>query len=121
MQACCQTDQLVSRAHNPTCRPQPTIEPCLTPEAGAPHAPRQATGNSRVLDAAGAFVAGLNAHARVPGGYAVVRSVASMALEDVQPSYFLAETCKYLFLIADPSFLQARPPLNTPPSNATCQ
>ena len=61
-----------------------------------------------MLDAAGAFVAGLNTHARVPGGYAVVRSVASMALEDVQPSYFLAETCKYLFLIADPRFLQAR-------------
>ncbi|KAK9826719.1 hypothetical protein WJX81_001107 [Elliptochloris bilobata] len=66
----------------------------------------QATGNARVLDAAAAFVAGLNAHARVPGGFAVVRSVASMALEDVQPSYFLAETCKYLFLIADPTFLQ---------------
>jgi len=69
----------------------------------------QATGNPRVLDAAGAMVAGLNAHARVPGGYAAVGSVASMALDDVQPSYFLAETCMYLFLIADPSFLQARP------------
>lgn len=54
------------------------------------------------------MVAGLNAHARVPGGYAAVGSVASMALDDVQPSYFLAETCMYLFLIADPSFLQAR-------------
>ena len=61
-----------------------------------------------MLDAAAAFVAGLNAHARVPGGYAVVRSVATMQLEDVQPSYFLAETCKYIFLIADPGFLQAR-------------
>ena len=68
----------------------------------------QATGNARVLDAAAAFVGGLNAHARVPGGYAVVRSVATMQLEDVQPSYFLAETCKYLFLIADPGFLEAR-------------
>ncbi len=65
------------------------------------------------MDAAAAFVGGLNAHARVPGGYAVVRSVDTMQLEDVQPSYFLAETCKYLFLIADPSFLQARPRLNT--------
>lgn len=61
-----------------------------------------------MLDAAAAFVGGLNAHARVPGGYAVVRSVATMQLEDVQPSYFLAETCKYLFLIADPGFLKAR-------------
>ena len=61
-----------------------------------------------MLDAAAAFVGGLNAHARVPGGYAVVRSVATMQLEDVQPSYFLAETCKYLFLIADPGFLEAR-------------
>ena len=46
----------------------------------------------------------LNRHARVEGGYASVRSVASMEKEDHMHSFFLAETCKYLFLLANDTF-----------------
>ncbi len=46
----------------------------------------------------------LNRHARVDGGYASVRSVGNMEKEDHMHSFFLAETCKYLFLLANDSF-----------------
>ena len=38
---------------------------------------------------------------RVSGGYAGVRDVESRALEDHMSSFFLAETCKYLYLLFD--------------------
>ena len=37
----------------------------------------------------------------VPGGYASVRDVRRMTKEDHQPSFFLAETVKYLYLLFD--------------------
>lgn len=46
----------------------------------------------------------LNRNARVDGGFASVRSVASMEKEDHMHSFFLAETCKYLFLLANDTF-----------------
>lgn len=53
---------------------------------------------------------------RVPGGWAGVRSVlrdgltGRMPLEDIQPSYWLAETALYLYLLfANDTILQASP------------
>lgn len=42
----------------------------------------------------------------VEGGWASVQSMQTRQLEDHMPSYFLAEACKYLFLLFDDSFLQ---------------
>ena len=50
----------------------------------------------------------LNNRTRVPGGYASVRNVHSGELEDHMHSFFLSETCKYLFLLFDDSFLGVR-------------
>ena len=47
-------------------------------------------------------------HTRVPGGHASVRDVSTKALEDHQHSFFLAETCKYLYLLFDDSFMDGR-------------
>lgn len=38
-------------------------------------------------------------YAWAEGGLASIRSVNSMEQEDYMPSFFLAETCKYLFLL----------------------
>ncbi|KAJ8449135.1 hypothetical protein Cgig2_004190 [Carnegiea gigantea] len=50
----------------------------------------------------------LNTYAKVKGGFASVRDVTTMELEDHQHSFFLAETCKYLYLLFDDSFLVGR-------------
>jgi hypothetical protein len=44
----------------------------------------------------------INRVSKVSYGYAVVDDVISKRLGDIMPSYFLAETCKYLYLIFDP-------------------
>ncbi|GJP49467.1 hypothetical protein CLOM_g8666 [Closterium sp. NIES-68] len=48
----------------------------------------------------------LNRHTRVAGGYASVRDVTTGELEDHQHSFFLAETCKYLYLLFDEAALE---------------
>ncbi|GKD94536.1 alpha-mannosidase I MNS5, partial [Tanacetum coccineum] len=50
-----------------------------------------------------AIVNSLNLHTKVDGGFASVRDVTTMQLEDHQHSFFLAETCKYLYLLFDDS------------------
>ena len=50
----------------------------------------------------------INRHARVPGGFASVKDVQFKTLEDHMHSFFLAETCKYLYLLFDDSFLSTR-------------
>ncbi|KAM3751648.1 hypothetical protein ACB098_04G125900 [Castanea mollissima] len=45
---------------------------------------------------------------KVEGGFASVKDVTTMQLEDHQHSFFLAETCKYLYLLFDDSFLVDR-------------
>ena len=70
----------------------------------------QATGSEHYLRAAQQMMDGLIRHTRVPGGFASIRSVATMEHEDHQHSFFLSETCKYLYLIANDSFLQAGSP-----------
>ena len=42
----------------------------------------------------------------MPGGFASIRSVLSMEHEDHMHSFFLAESCKYLYLMANDSFMQ---------------
>lgn len=47
----------------------------------------------------------LNSITRVSNGYASVQNVLTRALSDIMPSFFLAETCKYLYLTFDPENL----------------
>ena len=66
----------------------------------------QATGDTAYLDAGAAIIESLYDLNWVEGGWASVQSVHSRKLEDHMPSYFLAEACKYLYLLFDDSFLQ---------------
>lgn len=69
----------------------------------------QATQDTRYLDAGAAIIQALLQSNWVEGGWASIHSVHSMLLEDHMPSYFLAEACKYLFLLFDDSFLKVTP------------
>jgi mannosidase alpha-like ER degradation enhancer 2 len=64
---------------------------------------RRATGDPAYLAMGQAFLDGLVAHARTDAGFTVVTSVATMAQGDLMPSYFLAETLKYLYLLFAPN------------------
>ena len=66
----------------------------------------QATQDTIYLDAGVAIIEALYDLNWVDGGWASVQSVHTRKLEDHMPSYFLAEACKYLFLLFDDSFLQ---------------
>ncbi|KAL8457687.1 hypothetical protein ACS0TY_035528 [Phlomoides rotata] len=68
----------------------------------------QATKDPWYLEVGETIVDSLNSHTRVEGGFASIRDVTSMELEDHQHSFFLAETCKYLYLLFDDSFLVNR-------------
>lgn len=69
----------------------------------------QATQDPWYLEAGKAILASLNQFTRVPGGYTSLRSVITKEKEDHQHSYFLAETCKYLYLLFDHKpFLRGR-------------
>ena len=69
----------------------------------------QATRETAYLDAGAAIIQSLYDLNWVDGGWASVQSVHSRQLEDHMPSYFLAEACKYLYLLFDDSFLQVTP------------
>uniref|UniRef100_A0A0A9DJX9 alpha-1,2-Mannosidase n=1 Tax=Arundo donax TaxID=35708 RepID=A0A0A9DJX9_ARUDO len=66
----------------------------------------QATKDPWYLEVGEAIVGSLNYYTKVDGGFASVRDVSTMKLEDHQHSFFLSETCKYLFLLYDDSFLR---------------
>ncbi|KAB1202467.1 putative alpha-mannosidase I MNS5 [Morella rubra] len=68
----------------------------------------QATKDPWYLDVGESIVNSLNSYTKVEGGYASIRDVTTMQLEDHQHSFFLAETCKYLYLLFDDSFLVDR-------------
>ncbi|KAH1248736.1 Alpha-mannosidase I MNS5 [Glycine max] len=51
------------------------------------------------------IVNSLNLYTKVEGGFASIKDVTTMQLEDHQHSFFLAETCKYLYLLFDDSFV----------------
>jgi len=63
---------------------------------------RRATGDPQYLAMGKAFLDALVAHARAGDGFTVLTSVETMAQGDLMPSYFLAETLKYLYLIFAP-------------------
>eukprot|EP00850_Spirogloea_muscicola_P001621 SM000006S19386 [mRNA] locus=s6:421678:426268:- [translate_table: standard] len=66
----------------------------------------QATQDPWYLDVGRTIVNSLNVLTRVAGGFASVRDVTTMELEDHQHSFFLAETCKYLYLLFDDTFMK---------------
>lgn len=68
----------------------------------------QATKDPFYIEVGELIVKSLNQHTRVEGGFASIRDVTTMQLEDHQHSFFLAETCKYLYLLFDDSFLVDR-------------
>ncbi|CAL5362094.1 unnamed protein product [Camellia sinensis] len=67
-----------------------------------------ATKDPWFLEVGESIVNSLNSYTKVEGGFASIRDVSSMQLEDHQHSFFLAETCKYLYLLFDDSFLVDR-------------
>ncbi|KAH7433252.1 hypothetical protein KP509_07G061600 [Ceratopteris richardii] len=68
----------------------------------------QATKDPWYLDVGEKLLTSLNNLTRVDGGYASIRDVTTMELEDHQHSYFLSEMCKYLYLLFDDTFLSNR-------------
>jgi hypothetical protein len=63
---------------------------------------RRVTGDPRYLEMARAFFDGLVRHCRAGGGFTVLKSVVTKERGDLMPSYFLAETLKYLYLTFAP-------------------
>lgn len=59
----------------------------------------KATGDTHYLDVGKKIIENLNAHARVPCGFAAIKDVTSGAHEDQLDSYVFAETFKYLYLL----------------------
>jgi mannosidase alpha-like ER degradation enhancer 2 len=60
------------------------------------------THDPRYLEMGRTFLDALVAHCRTSDGYTVVEDVTSMRQGDLMPSYFLAETLKYLYLLFAP-------------------
>lgn len=60
------------------------------------------TGDPRYLEMGRGYFEGLVAHCRVDAGYAMLESVVTKEQGDLMPSYFLAETLKYLYLLFAP-------------------
>jgi glycosyl hydrolase family 47 len=60
------------------------------------------TKDPRYLEMGRTFFEGLVAHCRTEAGYTVLKSVETKEKGDLMPSYFLAETLKYLYLLFAP-------------------
>jgi hypothetical protein len=68
------------------------------------------TGDRSWLMAGKVFLDSIDSFTRTSCGYATVTDVSTMALADTMPSFFLSETCKYLFLLFDEdNFVNTRP------------
>ncbi|CAL5327209.1 hypothetical protein CsSME_00006872 [Camellia sinensis var. sinensis] len=67
-----------------------------------------ATKDPWFLEVGETIVDSLNLYTKVESGFASIRDVTTMQWEDHQHSFFLAETCKYLYLLFDDSFLVGR-------------
>ncbi|KAH0458855.1 hypothetical protein IEQ34_011669 [Dendrobium chrysotoxum] len=65
----------------------------------------QATKDPWYMEVGESIVSSLNRYAKVTGGFASIRDVTTMQQEDHQHSFFLSETCKYLYLLYDDTFL----------------
>lgn len=62
----------------------------------------RATGDPQMLEIGEDFIHSIEHIARTECGYATIRDVTTMTLEDRMESFFLAETIKYLYLLFDP-------------------
>ena len=62
----------------------------------------RATKDPRYLEMGRTFFADLVRHCRTGAGYTVLKDVATKEQGDLMPSYFLAETLKYLYLLFAP-------------------
>ncbi|HEX4962950.1 MAG TPA: glycoside hydrolase family 47 protein [Thermoanaerobaculia bacterium] len=73
------------------------------------------TKDPRYLEMGRTFFEGLVTHCRTGAGYTVLKDVTTKEKGDLQPSYFLAETLKYLYLLfaPDPAFDPAHVVFNT--------
>jgi mannosidase alpha-like ER degradation enhancer 1 len=71
----------------------------------------QATKNPFYLHVGRDILNSLNEHTKAPCGYATIHNVQDKSLEDRMESFFLSETCKYLYLLFD-----AENPLNRDPT-----
>jgi len=60
------------------------------------------TQHDRYLDMGWNYFEGLLAHCRTDAGYTTLKSVVTKEKGDLMPSYFLAETLKYLYLLFAP-------------------
>ena len=60
------------------------------------------TGDPRYREMGRTFFRDLIAHCRTDAGYTVLKSVVTKEKGDLMPSYFLAETLKYLYLLESP-------------------
>jgi mannosidase alpha-like ER degradation enhancer 2 len=60
------------------------------------------TKDPKYLEMGRTFLAGIVANCRTDAGYTVLKSVVTKEKGDLMPSYFLAETLKYLYLIFAP-------------------
>lgn len=68
------------------------------------------TGDRTWLAAGRTFLQSVESNARTDCGYATVTDVNTMKLTDTMPSFFLSETCKYLYLLFDEgNFVNHRP------------
>ncbi|KAI9911667.1 hypothetical protein PsorP6_008829 [Peronosclerospora sorghi] len=63
----------------------------------------EATNDSSWLRAGAHVVHSLQKYAKTPCGYASIADVESKTQEDYMPSFFLSETCKYLYLLFNTS------------------
>ena len=61
----------------------------------------RATGDRSWLAAGSLFLDSIEKNTRTSCGYASISNIGSMEMSDNMPSYFLSETCKYLFLLFD--------------------
>jgi mannosidase alpha-like ER degradation enhancer 2 len=62
----------------------------------------RATHDDRYLMMGQTFFDAIVAHCRTEAGYTTIKSVETMEKSDLMPSYFLAETLKYLYLLFAP-------------------
>jgi mannosidase alpha-like ER degradation enhancer 2 len=60
------------------------------------------TKNPKYLEMGRTFFAGLRDHCRTDAGYTILKDVTTKEKGDLMPSYFLAETLKYLYLLFAP-------------------
>ncbi|XP_050225349.1 alpha-mannosidase I MNS5 [Mercurialis annua] len=68
----------------------------------------QATKDPWYIQVGESIVNALELYTKVEGGFASIKDVTTMQQEDHQHSFFLAETCKYLYLLFDDSFVADR-------------